>query len=85
MSESTADLLVACAFPSVVIASANRAKTLKRIADRQLLFQHFSGMSMSMALEEAAQKARQRDGVTARHLAFLLEDPVAREHEPDEG
>jgi hypothetical protein len=52
------DLLVACSFPSVVAASVKRAKTPNGIADRQLLYEHMSALSMKLALEQAADKAR---------------------------
>ena len=56
------DLLVACAFPSVVAASAKRAKTPNGFADRQLLFEHMSALSMDLVLEHAANKARRVAG-----------------------
>ena len=74
------DLLVASAFPNVVAACVKRAQTLAGIADRQLLVEHMSATSMNMALEEAAQKARQRQGIMERHLAPLLEDRIDGDH-----
>jgi hypothetical protein len=79
------DLLVACSFPSVVAASVKRAKTPNGIADRQLLYEHMRALSMSTALEQAADKARRAAGkndagaMDPDYVGFLKGDPVDRE------
>jgi hypothetical protein len=54
-THSITDLLVACAFPDVVVATIKRAKTLNGFEDRQLLFEHMNAYS---ARQQAADKAR---------------------------
>ena len=80
MTHHITDLLVACAFPGVVAASIKRATTPNGIADRQLLYEHMSAVSMSTALEQAADKARRAAGANDTgamdedYLGFLRTD-----------
>jgi hypothetical protein len=89
-SEGITDLLVACAFPSVVAASVKRPKTLNGSADRQLLFEHMSALSMTTALEQAADKARRAAGTNDTgamdpdYLGFLRKDPDGNAHRRDQ-
>ena len=81
-TEEITDLLVACAFPSVVGACVKRAQTPNGFADRQLLFEHFGALSMSIELEQAAEKARRVAGTNDAGAAdsdfwgFLRKDSV---------
>ncbi len=84
------DLLVACAFPSVVAAAAKRAEQPDGVLDRQLFFEHMSALSMKRTLERAAEHARPTAGqhdtgdVESDHLSFLRKDPDVSEHRHDQ-
>lgn len=58
LTDALTDLIVACAFPCVLGACVRRARRPNGLADRQLLFEHFSVASMDLALEQAADKVR---------------------------
>jgi hypothetical protein len=85
-THSITDLLVACAFPDVVVASIKRAKTLNGFEDRQLLFEHMSSFA---AREQAANIAHRatatHDGgaMEQDYPAFLRTDRVDSERTPN--
>lgn len=77
-SEGVTDLLVACAFPSVVAASVKRARTSKGIADRQLLFEHMSALRAAGTDDDVRPTNRKSDAdkMSSDPMAFLGKDPT---------
>ena len=61
-TEEITDLLVACAFPSVIGACVRRGKMASGFVDRQLLLEHCSGLAVRKRFQEAASQGSPRRG-----------------------
>ena len=64
LTSQVADLIVACGYPGVVAASVRRARTPEGLADRQLIFEHVSGLRTAGAHEQASHPDQRSDTTT---------------------
>jgi hypothetical protein len=76
-THQVADLIVACAFPSVVTASVKRARTPSGLADRELLFEHMGALAARVHDQSYATKRTcNAEKTSSDPLAFLRKDPT---------
>jgi hypothetical protein len=76
LTADVTDLLVACAFPDVVAASAKRARTPQGVVDRQLFFEHMDVVRTARGSERLPPDNRTSDTekTPADRPAFLRRD-----------
>jgi hypothetical protein len=68
------DLVVACAFPGVVAASAKRARTTDGVSDRQLLFEHMASIRVVNREQPSRASEKGAEATPLDQLAFLKTD-----------
>jgi len=64
LTSQVADLIVACGYPGVVAASVRRARTPEGFADRQLIFEHVSGLRPAGADRGASHPDQRSEATT---------------------